>query len=353
MAAIARRADARRALRRSACAAMNAFTRSTSAGSTRARAAGPRARRTRAGAPARGRAPRGSSPRTSPAAPSRGRSAARPASRQLAARPRCRRPCAGRRRRRSAVDTSRIVAMRSACVLRPETKPDACTRCQCGVAGEVEAAVARERLPQRAQRRGIAVDDVEDEALEVRRLRDVHRRARRRVRLGRARAAGSGRCGRTRRARRSRWWRASGAGSAAPSRARRGRRRCCRSCPTARRTTTCSSLRARGGEVALEVVDDLRRDARPVDRVHRADAMPRLERGVGVHRLHDVLAVVERALDREVVDVRRPAASTSAPAGTGSCARCGDSMNTCDAALAAHRVLGGASRCRRTSRRGC
>ncbi len=57
-------------------------------------------------------------------------------------------------------------------------------------------------------------------------------------------------------------------------------------------------------EVAAEVVDDLRDDARPVDRVDGADRVARLEGGVAADRLDDVLAVVEDAVDREVVDVR-------------------------------------------------
>ena len=56
-------------------------------------------------------------------------------------------------------------------------------------------------------------------------------------------------------------------------------------------------------EVALEVVDDLRRDARPVDRVDGPEPVARLERRVAGDRLDDVLAVVEHALDRDVEDV--------------------------------------------------
>src|SRR6267142_715579 len=57
-------------------------------------------------------------------------------------------------------------------------------------------------------------------------------------------------------------------------------------------------------KVALEIVNDLRGHHGPVDRIHRADAMPRLEGAVGVDLLDQVLAVVEDALYREVVDVR-------------------------------------------------
>ncbi len=48
-------------------------------------------------------------------------------------------------------------------------------------------------------------------------------------------------------------------------------------------------------EIALEVIDDLRRDARPVDRIDRADLVLGLEGGIVGHRLDDVLRVVEHA----------------------------------------------------------
>src|SRR5438105_2373640 len=57
-------------------------------------------------------------------------------------------------------------------------------------------------------------------------------------------------------------------------------------------------------KVALEVVNDLRGHPRPVDRIHRADAVLRLEGAVGVDLLDQVLAVVEGAFPREVVNVR-------------------------------------------------
>ena len=59
----------------------------------------------------------------------------------------------------------------------------------------------------------------------------------------------------------------------------------------------------RGGEIALEVVDDLRSNASPVDRVDRADAISLLERGIGADGLDHVLAIVEHAADRNVEDV--------------------------------------------------
>src|SRR2546430_14649936 len=60
----------------------------------------------------------------------------------------------------------------------------------------------------------------------------------------------------------------------------------------------------RSRKVALEIVNDLRGHPGPVDRIHRADAGPRLEGAVGVDLLDEVLAFVEDALHREVVDVR-------------------------------------------------
>src|SRR5207237_5277710 len=50
-------------------------------------------------------------------------------------------------------------------------------------AGEVEPAVARNLQPELAHDGRIAADEVEDEALEIRSLRDVHRRTRCRNRL--------------------------------------------------------------------------------------------------------------------------------------------------------------------------
>ena len=57
--------------------------------------------------------------------------------------------------------------------------------------------------------------------------------------------------------------------------------------------------RDRGGEV----VDDLRDDARPVDRVDAGEPHAVAERVVVEQALHDRLAVVERAVDRDRVDV--------------------------------------------------
>ncbi|MPM57065.1 hypothetical protein SDC9_103883 [bioreactor metagenome] len=51
------------------------------------------------------------------------------------------------------------------------------------------------------------------------------------------------------------------------------------------------------------VVDHLRRQPRPVDRVDRTDVILRLEFGVGVDGLDGVLAVVEDTVERDVVNV--------------------------------------------------
>ena len=52
------------------------------------------------------------------------------------------------------------------------------------------------------------------------------------------------------------------------------------------------------------VVDDLGHHPRPVDRVHRRQLQLVSEVGVTEHRLHEVLAVVEVALDGDRVDIR-------------------------------------------------
>ena len=59
----------------------------------------------------------------------------------------------------------------------------------------------------------------------------------------------------------------------------------------------------RGVKIAGEVIDDLRHHAPPVDRIDRADAVLRFERGVVLHGFDDVLAVVKHAFHGDVVDV--------------------------------------------------
>jgi hypothetical protein len=68
--------------------------------------------------------------------------------------------------------------------------------------------------------------------------------------------------------------------------------------------STGLAVRLRHGEITAEVVDDLRGDARPVDRIDRANPVAGLEGGIGRDGLHDVLAVVEDSFDRNIVDVR-------------------------------------------------
>ena len=60
---------------------------------------------------------------------------------------------------------------------------------------------------------------------------------------------------------------------------------------------------ASDADAGPEIVDDLRRDARPVDGIHRTELVALLECRIFVERLHDVLAIVERAADRDVKNV--------------------------------------------------
>ncbi len=97
------------------------------------------------------------------------------------------------------------------------------------------------------------------------------------------------------------WSRRPGARSAAPCAAPPRRRARCRNCRWARERDLAvrRAERQRGGDV----IRHLRRDARPVDRVHRREVHLGAERRVGEHRLHQVLAVVEVAVDGDVGDV--------------------------------------------------
>jgi hypothetical protein len=67
------------------------------------------------------------------------------------------------------------------------------------------------------------------------------------------------------------------------------------------------TLKATGrcGAPGGEVVDDLPDDACPVDRIDRREVEPVAEGGVSEHRLHEVLAIVERTLDGDGMDVGR------------------------------------------------
>ncbi len=101
-------------------------------------------------------------------------------------------------------------------------------------------------------------------------------------------------------------------------------------------------------KITLEVIDDLRGDPRPVDRVDGADLPARLEFGIARHGLHEVLALVERPFDGKVEDVRfREREHLRLLEGTHPAFR--RQHENGDAPLAAHRVFGraaGVARCR-------
>ena len=174
--------------------------------------------------------------------------------------------------------------------------------------GQVERTGRVEGLPRLGRADGVVAEQGVDEALEVRRLRHVHRRRRRdvgvRFAAGRVHA---------------------GAEELVQHVVLVGReheladRHAHRLGVEAREDVAEVSGRHRerdleagafglGQAVGVaqprpHVVNDLGRDAAEVDRVHRAQAVRVLELQVGVQLLHQVLAVVERALDGDVVDV--------------------------------------------------
>ena len=196
-----------------------------------------------------------------------------------------------------------MVSSRSACVERPDTKPVAATR-------SANSGPDRSKPPSPSTLRhssttsgGIAPDQVEDVALEVGCLGDVHRRAGGLLHLGaRAHAVAAGAeelvqhvvlvGGEDQLVDRQAHLPRDVAGEDVAEVAGghgEGHR--------------LADL-LRHGEIALEVVHHLRHDARPVDRVDRADAIARLERRIVADRLDDVLAVVEHAAHGDVEDVR-------------------------------------------------
>src|SRR5260221_3739454 len=144
------------------------------------------------------------------------------------------------------------------------------------VGGQVEAALLVDLRPQPRHLVAVAVDHVPDEALEIRRLRDVHRGARGRLCLGR-------------------WARAVAPGAeelvedvvlvggehqaADPQPHPLGdvAGEDVAEVPRGDREGDLLVVRAGRGEIALVVVHDLRDDPRPVDRVHRADVVALLE----------------------------------------------------------------------------
>jgi hypothetical protein len=58
-------------------------------------------------------------------------------------------------------------------------------------------------------------------------------------------------------------------------------------------------------ERGVKIIDDLGHHPSPVDRVHRRQVHLVAERGVVEHRLQQILAIVESAVDGDVVDVGR------------------------------------------------
>ena len=56
-------------------------------------------------------------------------------------------------------------------------------------------------------------------------------------------------------------------------------------------------------EIARKVINHLRDDASPVDRIDRTDMVFFLERGIVLHRLYNVLTVVKHALHSDIVDI--------------------------------------------------
>ena len=167
---------------------------------------------------------------------------------------------------------------------------------------QVESAPRLDLLPQVAHDGRIASGEVVDEALEVRCLRNIHRRA-----GGRHRLRGL-----------SHSIPAAleefvehvvfiGRDDQAPDRQSHLLRDMARQHVAEVSRRHCERhlfvFVCRGREIALEVVDDLRRNPRPVDRVDGADAIFPLERGIGADGLDQVLAIVEHAADRDVENV--------------------------------------------------
>ena len=58
-----------------------------------------------------------------------------------------------------------------------------------------------------------------------------------------------------------------------------------------------------GAEIAVEIVNNLRQHASPVDRVDGTDAVFFFETGVVLQRFYDVLAVVEHAFNRNIMNI--------------------------------------------------
>ena len=56
-------------------------------------------------------------------------------------------------------------------------------------------------------------------------------------------------------------------------------------------------------EITRKVINHLRDDASPVDRIDRTDVVFFLERGIVLHRLHNILTVVKHPLHGDIVDI--------------------------------------------------
>ena len=167
---------------------------------------------------------------------------------------------------------------------------------------EIESAVAINSLPQRAQRRAVTTRQIENKALEIRRPGNVHRRAGCLLHLGRGTWPVTSAAeklvqhvifvgGQYQPAYRQAHHARNVAGKYVAKIARRHGER------NLLRIVGCS------GKIPLEVVNNLRRHTRPVDRVHRADVITGLEDFVVGYLLHDILTVVEHAGDRNIKDI--------------------------------------------------
>nr|GEU28576.1 hypothetical protein [Tanacetum cinerariifolium] len=210
------------------------------------------------------------------------------------------------------------------------------------LAGQVEAALGLHLVEQGAGAFAVAARQFVHEAFEVGRLGDVHRRAAGVVRLGRLTHAvhasaekfvehivfvGGGHqfCNRQ----------AHHAGDVARADIAEVTRR--------HGERHLLVVRRGGGQVAAEVVHDLRHHARPVDRIDGADLVLRLERQIVGDGFHHVLGVVEHAFDGDIEDIRVLQAEH-----LGSLERAHFFMRRqhehADAALAAHCVFGSAAR---------
>jgi len=96
-------------------------------------------------------------------------------------------------------------------------------------------------------------------------------------------------------------------------------------------------------KIGREVINRLRRDARPVDRIDRAKAVFGLECGVGVQGFNEVLTVVERAANGHVHDVF-VVHGVHLRALENAHAACGRQHDDAQAGFAAQRLYGGAAR---------